>query len=363
VTAVHQFVPTFEPGAVGGHMVHLRRLCHDLGWESEIFAEHLRHPDQGGREHHSYGRLARPGDVLIYHVAVGSGVADFVAARPETLVVDHHNITPAAYFEVWEPPVVHGIAWGRRQLRELADRATLGLADSTYNRAELDQLGYGRTAVAPILFDPAELSHEVDPAELERLRVDGTVWLFVGRVAPNKCQHDLIKAFAVYRRVYEPNAVLRIIGPSSSDSYLAALHRLVDGLDLGGSVDIVGRVPDATLGAHYRTADIFVSLSEHEGFLVPPLEAMHHGVPVVAFAAGAVPETVGSAGLCLATKGPGTVAAAVHRVLDDAELRSSLVAAGHLRLGELSLDASRAVMAEHLRPLVEAAAAPSRVRP
>jgi glycosyltransferase involved in cell wall biosynthesis len=285
-------------------------------------------------------------------------VADFVAARPELLVVDHHNITPAAYFEVWEPPVVHGIAWGRRQLRQLADRATIGLADSTFNRGELDQLGFGRTAVAPILFDPAELAHAVDPAEVERLTVDGTVWLFVGRVAPNKCQHDLIKAFAVYRRVYEPDARLRIIGRSSSDSYLAALHRLVDGLDLGGSVDIVGGVSDATLGAHYRTADVFVSLSEHEGFLVPPLEAMHHDVPVVAFAAGAVPETVGAAALCLSAKGPGLVAAAVHRVVDDAALRAGLIGAGHVRLGELSLDASRAVMAGQLRPLVEGGVAP-----
>jgi glycosyltransferase involved in cell wall biosynthesis len=107
------------------------------------------------------------------------------------------------------------------------------------------------------------------------------------------------------------------------------------------------------LGAHYRAADVYVSVSEHEGFAVTPLEAMHHGVPVVAFGAGAVPETVGDAALCLATKGAGTVAAAVHRIVGDPALRDGLVAAGHARVAELSLEAGRRVMADHLRPVVE----------
>jgi L-malate glycosyltransferase len=195
--ALHQFVPTFEPGAVGEHIVELQRLCHDLGWDSEVFAEHRRHPGQDAIDFRSYPKQARPGDVLVYHVAVGSDVADFVGGRTETLVVDHHNITPAAYFEAWEPGVVHGIAWGRRQLAELAPRSRLGLADSSFNRAELDAVGYSPTAVAPILFDPAELGRDVDPAALDRLASPGTVWLFVSRVVPNKCQHDLIMAFAV----------------------------------------------------------------------------------------------------------------------------------------------------------------------
>jgi glycosyltransferase involved in cell wall biosynthesis len=356
VPAVHQFVPTFEPGAVGAHMVHLRRLCHDLGWESELFAEHLRHPGEEAHDHRSYARLARPGDVLVYHMAVGSGVADLVAARPEPLVVYHHNITPASYFEAWEPAFVHGIAWGRRQLRELAPRAGLGLAPSSFNRDELDRAGYRRTAVAPLLFDPSVLDHDVDPAEVERLTAGGTAWLFVSRVVPNKCQHDLVKAFAVYRRVYDPAAVLRLVGPSASARYLTALRRLVADLGLGGAVEITGPVGDAALGAHYRAADVYVSVSEHEGFGVTPLEAMHHGVPVVAFAAGAVPETVGTGGLCLATKEAATVAAAVHRVAADPALRDALVAAGHARVGELSLEAARRATADQLRPVVEGAA-------
>jgi glycosyltransferase involved in cell wall biosynthesis len=294
--------------------------------------------------------------VLVYHMALGSGVADFVAARSETLVVDHHNITPAGYFEVWDPAVVQGIAWGRRQLAMLASRSRLGLADSTYNRAELDDLGYGETAVAPILFNPADLEVGVEAAAVERLRSDGTVWLYVSRFAPNKCQHDLVTAFSVYRRVYDPGAVLRLIGRAGPTAYVDAIRGLVRELGLGDSVELLGAVDAPTLGAHYRAADVFVSASEHEGFAVPLLEAMHHDLPVVAYSAGAVPETLASAGLCLPVKDPGTVAAAVHRVVSDGALRGALVDAGRRRLAELSLESARRTMAERLRPVVEEAA-------
>jgi glycosyltransferase involved in cell wall biosynthesis len=351
--AVHQFVPTFEPGAVGEHIVEVQRLCRDLGWGSDVFAEHHRYPGRDSSDYRSYPKRARPDDVLMYHVAVGSDVADFVGGRAETLVIDHHNITPARYFEVWEPGAVHGIAWGRRQLTDLASRSTLGLADSSFNRAELDAAGYSPTAVSPILFDPAELGRHVDQAELGRLSSPGTVWLFVSRVVPNKCHHDLIKAFAVYRRVYDPAATLRLVGPTVLATYVRALRGLVAGLGLDGAVEITGAIDAGGLGAHYRSADVYVSVSEHEGFSVTPLEAMHHGVPVVYFGAGALPETVGDAGLCLSAKSSGSVAAAVHRVVSDPALRASLVAAGHARLATFSLESSRRTMADHLTLLVE----------
>jgi glycosyltransferase involved in cell wall biosynthesis len=341
VSALHQFVPVLEPGAIGAHALELQRLCRDLGIDAEIYAEEVR-PVWAGRGHGLKAYKGRADDVLLYHVAIGSPVADFVANRPERLVVDHHNITPASYFADWEPPVVHGIAWGRRQLAELAGRATMGLADSGFNRDELDDLGYSRTSVAPILLDTSTFDRAVDEAALARLAHVGSAWLFVGRVSPHKCQHDVIKAFAAYRRVYDPNAVLRIVGASSSDRYVAALHQLVEALDLGGAVDLTGGVSDGELAAHYRSADVFVCLSEHEGFCVPLLESWHHRVPIVAFAATAVPETLGAGGLCLPGKSASTVAAAVDKVLTDDGLRAALVAAGERRLADFDLSVTRA---------------------
>jgi glycosyltransferase involved in cell wall biosynthesis len=342
MSAVHQFVPTLEPGAVGHHVVMVRELLHELGVESTTFAEHVK-AGMAGVDFREYGRSvpARPDDVLLYHVAIGSTVADFVRDRAPRLVLDHHNITPATYWAGWEPAVVPAAAWARNQFAELAPRAELGIAHSRYSERELTALRCRRTAVVPVLVDLAGYDRAVDEEALAGLRHDGPVWLFVGRLAPNKAQQDLVKAFAVFRRVYAPDAVLRLVGGSSSERYLDALRSLVTALDLDDAVDITGSVPDGVLAAHYRSADVLVCVSEHEGFCVPLLEAMHHGVPIVAYDSTAVGETVGAGGLLLPGKSPGLVAAAVDRVVADEGLRTGLVEAGRRRLAELAPDVTR----------------------
>ena len=197
----------------------------------------------------------------------------------------------------------------------LAPFTEMSFADSSFNEAELLELGYGKTQVCPILVDLEEYHIPPDPRTLDWLQSrrehSGSQWLFVGRVAPNKCQHDIVAAFAVYRRVFEPDARLTLVGGATSPSYRHALDRLVHELGVAGNVDVVGSVSSGQLLAHWAVADVFVCLSEHEGFCVPVLEAMELGVPVVAYAATAVPETVGDAGLLLDDKDPLTVAMAV----------------------------------------------------
>ena len=358
--ALHQFVPTFEPGAIGGHVLELQRLATDeLGVESDVFAQHLRWParNDGVRPFTDYGRRvrARPGDVLLYHMAVGSDVAGFLRDRREPLVVDHHNITPPSYFAQWEPAAAHGCSWGRGQLQELAARAELGVGDSAFNEDELRQAGYRQTATAPILLDLDRLTADVDDGSLERLRAagdgGGATWLFVGRVAPHKCQHDVVKALAAYRRMYDPAARLHLVSGSSAPAYSEAIERMAAELGMADAVVLTGAVSPGELEAHYRAADVFVCLSEHEGFCIPLLEAMAHRVPIVAYAATAVPGTVGGGALLLPAKGPGTVAAAVHRVLTDRPLRDSLVAAGTRRLADFTLPATRACWRDTLAPL------------
>jgi glycosyltransferase involved in cell wall biosynthesis len=350
--ALHQFVPVMEPGAVGGHIQQIRRLAHGLGLDAPVWAEVV-HPTMRSftQEYRRY--KGGPDDVLMYHVAVGSPVADFVLGRPETLVVDHHNITPVRWFAPWQPGGTFVLSWGRAQLADLAGRATLGVADSRFNESELIQLGYPRTAVAPILLDlDAFGATPVDEGLVASLRGRGAVWLFVSRVAPNKGHHDLIKAFSVYRQVYDPQAVLRIVGFHSLDAYDTALRSFVSALGLEGAVEFTGTVTDEDKVAHYRAADVFVHLSDHEGFAVPVLEAWHHGLPIVAYGSTAIPETLGRAGLCLPHKKPTTVAAAVHRVLTDDGLRAALVGAGHERLQTFSLTKTRARMADALAPVL-----------
>jgi glycosyltransferase involved in cell wall biosynthesis len=270
----------------------------------------------------------------VYQLAIGNVAGDFVATRPERLIVNYHNLTPLQYFRGWEPVAAWGVTWGRTQLHSLAHRARLGIAVSQYNEAELVDAGYVRTTVVPFLLDQHALDVEADAATLDRLTRErrGTEWLFVGRLAPNKAQHDVVKAFAAYRRFHDADARLHLVGGGIDTNYGRTLVNFVDALALANNVAFAGSVTREQLAAHYRAADALVVCSEHEGFCVPLVEAMHHRLPIVAFAAAAIPETLGDAGVLLGTKDPCTVAAAVARVVCDDGLRRHLVEEGARRV-------------------------------
>lgn len=361
MTSVHQFVPTLAPrDAVGRHYLAIQEALRGAGYRSDIYSYEAKD---------EYKRLAQPftsfsgngsgkSTWLLYHSSVGSPVADFVAVRDEPLIVDYHNITPAPFFARWEPALAGNLMKGRRQLATLEARAELGIADSAFNARELTDLGYKRTSVVPILLDIAELdAAPPDPRTLGRLtdaKAGGGIdWLFVGRLAPNKAQHDIVKAFAAYRRLYDdPHARLHLVGASSSHQYELALTAFVDALGLGDAVDITGGVSAGDLSAYFDAADVYVVASDHEGFCVPLLEAMYHRVPIVAYSAAAVPETLGDAGLLLDGKDAYTIATAVHRVVTDAALRHQLIEAGVVRLRDFDIAKSRSKLLDALEPVV-----------
>jgi L-malate glycosyltransferase len=345
-SAIHQFVPSLAPrDAIGSHTLQIRKLLRDMGIPSEIYvreaASELRRTVRPYRKY-APGRVGR--EWLLYQASTGSPVADYLLGRPEPKLVNYHNITPGSFFVGWEPHVAAELSLGRRQLADLAGATELAVADSAFNERELLDTGYRRTAVVPILLDGSVFHDTVD--ETARLRLDrarregGARWLFVGRVSPHKAQHEIIQALAVYRRVYDPKARLAIVGSAASAAYSAALERFAAELGLADAVDLVGSVPEGVLAAHYRTADVFVCCSHHEGFCVPLLEAMHHDVPVVAVDAAAVPETLGQGGV-LVERSAAHVAAAVHRVVEDATTREAVVLGGRRRLEELSFTAAR----------------------
>ena len=144
-------------------------------------------------------------------------------------------------------------------------------------------------------------------------------------------------AFAAFRRLHDPHARLTLVGGQSAGEYWRALHRLAADLGIADAVTFTDVVSHAELLACYRTADVLLCLSEHEGFNVPVLEAMHFDVPVVAYAAGAVPDTVGDGGLLLTDKDPLVVATAVERLRSDPSLRTRLVDAGRRRVEHFSI--------------------------
>jgi glycosyltransferase involved in cell wall biosynthesis len=361
LTAVHQFVPVFAAGdAIGNHVLLIRDTLRAAGYESEIFADDI-HPPMRKHARHFHDFQAPAGGRgvhLLYHLSTGSRMAGWLDDQPVPLAVDYHNITPAEYFDRWQPAAAQVAREARAQMRRLASSTAYGLADSSYNAAELADEGYPDTAVVPILIDFADYDAGPDTASLTRLRRrgegGGAQWLFVGRVAANKCQHDVVAAFAAYRQLFDPKARLSIVGGRTLLLYARALERLASELGVADAVDFTDNLKFPQLLAQFRAADVFVSLSEHEGFCVPLVEAMHFGVPTVAFASTAVPETVGDATLLLPDKDPLTVAVAVQRVLSDDVLRKALIEAGHRRVEHFSLVNNQRRLLEALEPRIAA---------
>lgn len=335
MSAIHQFVPRFEPGATGGAVLEIRAALRAAGHPSEIYATEIdeRFADHGARLESEFGARATETVTVLYHLAIGAAMAGRLPGQPHRLVVLYHNLTPASLLEPWDPELGPAVTWGRNQLRSLATRAESAIAMSAFSEQDLIAAGYRDTTNVPLPYDVGELATP-DATVLASLRSGhrSTDWLFASRVAPNKAHHDLIAAFALARRVADPHARLWLVGGSSSERYAAALRGYTEALGLEGAVNFTGAIPSNHLAAHYANADVFVCLSDHEGFGLPVLEAWSHDLPVVAFGAGAIPEIAGDAAVVLPDKSPATVAAAVARVARDPALRAALVARGRRRL-------------------------------
>jgi len=358
---IDQVIPSIvERDAVSHHTLEAQRVLHSMGFVSEIFACNMG-PGLVGRVHKLEDLPREPPEHqwVCYQASIGSPAADVFASHPGLKLLNYHNISPSELVERWMPHLGEELRLGRRQLAELAPAVALGFADSEFNRAELEEVGYRCTMVAPLMIDTANFYCPPDPRVVERLAarrlLGGHDWLFVGQLLPHKAHHDVIKALACSRRLFDPDARLHLVGRESCRPYADALHRYVSKLGLGDAVEFVGSVPPGELSAYYTSADVLVCCSDHEGFCVPLLEAMHHRLPVVAYGVTAVPETVLDAGIVLPSKSPVLVAAAVERVLTDGELRYSLVSAGLRRARSFTVSSARNAFAGAIEQVLQPA--------
>ncbi len=354
MSGIHQFVPMLHRrDAVGEHTRSLRDRLVAAGIISRIYTE-LPDPETVAetRPYLSYEADAEPGDLLVYQVATCSALAGWLADRPEPLVLNYHSITPPDFFARWNNAIARLQVGAIAELSRLAPRAALGIGVSSFDAEELRRAGCTRTVVIPVA-GVAVPPVTPDRATLERLSDrrdgDGPQWLSVGRLAPNKDHQETIAALFVARATCAPRAQLTLVGSPTEPSYAAALHRYADSLGLDGAVTFEDGLSDSELSAHYEAADVLVMLSDHEGFAVPLLEAMAHGLPVVAFAAGAVPEVLGGAGVLLEEKGPRHVAGAVTQVTGDPGRRDSLASTGRDRVAAFGLERAGSDLVEALQ--------------
>jgi L-malate glycosyltransferase len=322
--ALHQFIVGAMPGdAITAQAFLLRKWLQEAGFRSTIFAENV-DPDLT-RQVRSYLRYqpSRSGEIVLLHHSMGSTVVDHLLSLNVRFLLLYHNVTPSAFFSNADPALVGQLERGRKQLTLLREKTLLALADSAYNERELLNLGYDATAVLPIVLDESRYRLNPNSDLLARYR-DGRNLLFVGRLVPNKRQEDLIKLLYYYRRI-EPDARLFLVGASWIDAYTDWLKELAEGMGLRDVVIFTDYISQRDLVTYYRLADLYVSMSEHEGFGKPLIESMYLDVPVLAYSAAAVPGTLGNAGILVLRKDYEALAELVHIIMNDDALRERVL--------------------------------------
>jgi L-malate glycosyltransferase len=334
---INQWVPAAHRGdAIGDSARRVRDLARALGHESEIFALTI-DDDLAGEVRPFSDPAARRGDLTIFHYALTSSMTAAFRSLPGGRILQYHNVTPAAFFAPYDPALFRLATLGRQELGTLVGHVELALGDSEYNRRELEALGFAPTGVFPIAVDTSRVSRPARCPSLERLMDDELVnFLFVGRIAPNKRIEDHIRLAEHYKRYVD--AYYRFIFVGRYDvvpGYYAAIRGQMAAFNLLNDRFIfTGAVPDEELAVYYRRAAVYISLSDHEGFCVPLLEAMAADVPVLAYAAAAVPDTLGDAGVQFAPKNFEYAAELLGALVFDDDLRASVIAGQRRRLAD-----------------------------
>jgi glycosyltransferase involved in cell wall biosynthesis len=328
--AVHQLLPAAWPrDAITVQAFAWRDLLQRWGCTSEIVAEHV-HPDLLGTVHRvdrRTKRLLNHGSVVL-HYAVWSETAETALRTKGPLALCYHNITPGELLREFNPATADLCDRGRAELAVFRGRIDALITPSSYNAAELRDAGVGEATVVPLLLDVPDEVPRREPSHQP-------VVLTVGRIVPNKRLEDVIKGFTLYQRHRAPAASLVIVGADAGfERYRQALDVLVARIGTR-NVIFTGPISSEARDAWYDRADAYLSMSVHEGFCAPLIEALGHGVPVVARGAGAVPETLGGAGLVLDRPDMPLVAEALQELVSSRATRSALYDAADRRLAEL----------------------------
>lgn len=337
---LHQLVHTLSYGdAISGEVLALQRCLRGLGFDSEIFAINT-HPKYKGAARDYREFPARFSGEVLLHYSLGSPLNDlYRKLEGATRSLIYHNLTPAHWFRSVNPRIVADIERGLSELPQLCAITDRLIADSGFNAGELKALGFD-AAVLPLPIDTHKWDVPANPGIYSLLKDDPSLHvLHVGRMAPNKCIEDIIKSFYFLQKYVHKQSKLWLVGIDiDTEVYSFGLKRLAQQLSIEEHVRFVGQRDDGELKALYQAAHVYACMSEHEGFCLPVVEAMHFGLPVLSYASSALPETIADAGVLVEQKRHAELAELMYEMYSNADLRRRLIEAGQRRVGELSVD-------------------------
>lgn len=347
---IHQFAASLTYGdAISNEIMEIQKVLRKHGHNSEIFIRFY-DPRMAKyiHDYKEYRKFSSPDNVVIFHFSIGSPVSKLFFRIPDKRIMIYHNITPHVHFLDSHRILTRECYKGRLELNLFVDKVDLALGDSEFNRQELDQVGYSPTGVLPLILDLSKFDHPGDPVVRQIYDTGKTTILFVGRIIPNKKFEDVIKCFYFYNKFFNSNSQLILAGDyRGMERYYAGLQELVLKLDLK-DVFFTGHISFPELVAYYDLADSYLSMSEHEGFGVPLLESFYKQVPVVAYAAGAVEETLNGGGILIHQKDFFAIAAILDRIHTDASLRKKLMAAQQTALQKYQIENISQILFEHI---------------
>ncbi|MBR3356631.1 MAG: glycosyltransferase family 4 protein [Solobacterium sp.] len=331
-----QMLPCLTHGdAIGNEVIAIDRALKSNGYKSVIYAEILdyRLESTDSKTIKEWEEPAKD-DVIIYHFSIGWRFLPNIRKAKCKKICIYHNITPSHFFKDYDAAVYNNCKNGLAELKTCADLFDYCLADSEFNKQDL--ISYGFTCpidVLPILIAFDDYKKEPDRKVIRRYKNQpGANILFVGRVAPNKKQEDIIHAFALYKKYYDKDARLFLIGKYfDTDIYYRRLSSYIKSIGVE-DVYLMGHIKFTEILAYYTIADVFLCMSEHEGFCVPLAESMFFHVPIIAYDSTAIPSTLGGSGILFQEKNMLEVAGLIDRVVKDEELRRTIIAGQDARL-------------------------------
>lgn len=329
--------------AITNQMRLIRKLLLDEGIESEIFAEHI--PEELKKEVKPIDTYSGDADsILLVHHSMGFDCFDKIVALPDKKILSYHNITPERFFE--DEYLKKYIRKGLQQLKEYRNYVDYAIADSNYNRKDMLSAGYKLVDVMPIQIS-VDRFESIDAEKNVIDRYKGTTnILFVGRNVQNKCQTDLAMVFGVYHKYFNKESKLILVGDDSNSDYLEKIRSNADLFGAGNDVIIPGKVSEEELKAYYEVADVFLCLSEHEGFGVPLLEAMKMKVPVISFDSSAIRETMGGAGILVDKKNYAYIAALLDEIVQNTEIKNKIIERQINRIDRMEQTDTRSMLLE-----------------
>ena len=354
-----QLVPTLSYGdAVGNDVLALHQILKDYDPETKIYALGIdtERIDASVYENLSDLPMLSDGDIIFYHMAIGSAEMRQVLLEQHCRkYIIYHNVTPPHFFAGYSETAVLATRHAFDDLEALRKNVSGCLAASEFNMNDMVKLGYDvPMAVLPIVvpFD----DYAVEPSEevIARYKDDGfTNILFVGRIAPNKKHEDIIKAFCYYQKHINPKSRLFLVGNwAGQEIYYDRLSRYIEALGVE-NVLFSGHISFRDILAYYRLADVFLCMSEHEGFCVPLLEAMYFDVPILAYDSTAIPYTLGKAGLIFKNKAPEQVAFLIDQLVSRPDLRQDVLACQQERLRFFSYENVSGIARKLIKDIID----------